>query len=353
LSKKKPETTKGTQSMRSIFHWFVAVFLLCAPAGTWRVDADDATLEKTAEQSHGGTPIQIATPTGTIFGTLLEPEQTTEPMPVVLILAGSGPTDRNCNQLPAIHTNAYRMLGEALQQNGIVSVRFDKRGIGASAAAVTEESLLHLDHYVDDAVLWLDRLSQEDKYSKIIVLGHSEGALIGMLACLQSEKAAGFISLCGAGRPLDELLREQMERLPRAIQEAFFPILDEWKQGRTVDNVPAELLSLARPSVQHYWISSIKYDPRSEIKKLAIPTLILQGTTDIQVSLTDAEELSQANPNAKKVIIKNMNHVLKTSTTTVRLIQLLNYADPTSPLHEELVPHIVSFIADIHLTSHP
>jgi len=299
------------------------------------------------EQAHGGTPIQLATPTGTIFGTLLEPEQTTEPMPVVLILAGSGATDRNCNQLPAVHTNAYRMLAEALQQNGIASVRFDKRGVGASAEVGADESKLRFEHYVEDAALWLDRLSQEGKYSKIIVLGHSEGSLIGMLACLQSDKAAGFISLCGAGRPLDELLRMQMEQQPRAIKETFLPILDEWKQGRTVDNVPNELLSLARPGVQPYMISWLKYDPQEEIKKLAIPVLILQGTTDIQVSVTDAEELSKANPNAKKVTIKNMNHVLKTGTTTIRLIQLLNYADPKIPLHEELVPNITDFIANI------
>ena len=294
------------------------------------------------EQAHGGTPIQLETPTGTLYGTLLEPEQATEPMPVVLILAGSGPTDRNGNNTLRLHTDSYRMLAEALQQNGIASVRFDKRGIGASATAGKNESELRFEHYVEDAVLWLELLSQKEKYSKIIVLGHSEGSFIGMLACIQSERADGFISLCGTGRTVGELLREQMSRQPQSIRDAFFPILDEWEKGNTVENVLTELLSLARPSVQPYWISCLKYDPRFEIKKLTMPILIVQGTTDIQVSVTDAENLSAANPDAKKVIISGMDHVLKSNTT-----QLRTYTNPRYPLHKDLIPSITQFIAEI------
>ena len=301
---------------------------------------------QTTENTPSGTPIQIETPTGTIYGTLLEPGQTTKPVPVVLILAGSGPTDRNGNGLSALHTDSYRMLAEALQQVGIASVRFDKRGIGASAAAGTDESKLRFEHYVEDAVLWIELLSQENKYSKIVVLGHSEGTLIGMLACIQSKKADRFISLCGAGIPIDEVIREQMSRQPQSIKDAFFPILDQWKQGKTVEDVPKELLSLARPSVQPYMISWMKYDPSSEIKKLMIPVLIVQGTMDIQVSLTDAEALAKANPQAKKVIIKGMNHVLKNSLTKFVFLQQLTYTDPKYPIHEDLVPCITQFITE-------
>lgn len=225
--------------------------------------------------------------------------------------------------------------------------RFDKRGIAASAKAGIDESKLRFDHYVEDAVLWIEQLSQENKYSKIIVLGHSEGSLIGMLACTNSKKADAFISLCGAGKPIDEVLREQMSRQPKAIQDAFFPILDELKQGNTVEKVPTELMSLARPSVQPYMISWLQYDPRSEIEKLTIPALIVQGTTDIQVSVADAESLSQANPNAKKVVIKDMNHVLKTCVTTTATVQQLTYTNPKIPLHKDLVFCITQFIAGI------
>ena len=299
----------------------------------------------TDERSHGGTPIQLETPTGTLYGTLLTPEAD-KPVPIVLFLAGSGQTDRNYNQ-PTLHTDAFRMLAESLQQSGIASVRFDKRGVGASAETGADESKLRFEHYVEDAVRWIDFLSQENKYSKIIVLGHSEGSLVGMLACLQSEKVNGFISLCGAGRPIDEVLREQTSSAPKSVQDAFFPILDTWKQGKTVEKVPTELLSLARPSVQPYMISWMKYDPRSEIKKLTIPTLIVQGATDIQVSVADADKLSEANPKAKKVVIKDMNHVLKTCTATTALAQQSAYTNPKTPLHKDLVPCLTQFIAGI------
>ena len=299
----------------------------------------------TDEQVHGGTPIQLETPTGTLYGTRLKPEQVTKPVPVVLFLAGSGPTDRNGNQRPSLHTDAYRLLAEALQQSGIASVRFDKRGVGASTAAGTEESKLRFEHFVDDAVLWIDLLSQENKYSKIIVLGHSEGSLIGMLACIQSKKADGFISLCGAGRPVDELIREQTKGQPQFVKDSLFPILDELKKGNTVEKVPEALLSLVRPSVQPYMISWMKYDPQTEIKKLTLPVLIVQGTTDIQISIADADKLSVANPQAKKIILKNMNHTLKKNVTTIALLQQPCYTDPKYPIHEDLVPCLMEFIS--------
>ena len=292
------------------------------------------------EQNQYGTPIQIDTPTGTIYGSLVEPEQIqTEAVPVVLIVAGSGPVDRNGV------SNSYLLLAKALQEHGIASVRYDKRGIGAGMEAGTDESRLRFEDFVDDVRLWIELLSREKRYSKIIVSGHSEGSLIGMIACSQSGKANGFISLCGAGRPIDEVLLEQLLRQSKSVHDKMCSILDEWKQGKTVENVPQELLTLARPSVQPYMISWLKYDPRVEVKKLTIPVLIVQGTTDIQVSLADADHLAEANPKAKKTMIKNMDHLLKTNTTTITLSQLLNDSNPKSPLHTELVPGIVQFIA--------
>jgi pimeloyl-ACP methyl ester carboxylesterase len=294
------------------------------------------------ERTYGGTPIQIKTPTGTIYGTLLEPEQTTKPVPVVLFLAGSGPTDRNGGA-----SGQYRLLAEALQKSGIASVRFDKRGIGASAEAGGDESKLRFEHFVDDTVRWIDLLSQEKKYSKVIVLGHSEGSLIGMLACIQSKKAVGFISLGGSGRPIDEVLREQVGRQSQSLVNALIPILDDLKRGKTVEKIPVELLSLARPSVQPYMSSWMQYDPGTELKKLTIPVLIVQGTTDVQVSVADAEKLSAANSKAKKVMIKDMNHVGKKCTTMDLLLQQPYYSDPKFPLHEDLVSCMTEFISGI------
>jgi alpha-beta hydrolase superfamily lysophospholipase len=242
--------------------------------------------------------------------------------------------------------NTSLMLAEALQKHGVASVRFDKRGVGASAEAGADETQLRFEDYIDDVQRWIDLLADEKKYSKIIVAGHSEGSLIGMIACHQSGKAAGFISLCGAGRPIDELILEQMKRQPKSLQESMAFLLREWKQGKTVENVPPELMAIARPSLQPYMMSWIKYDPCVEVKKLAIPMMIVQGTTDIQVSLVDADNLAEANPEAKKTIIKNMDHLLKNNPTTNTFFQMLNYTNSKSPLHAELLPSILEFISE-------
>jgi len=302
------------------------------------------TLPWADEQNHYGTPISLETPVGTIYGSLVEPEQiATEAVPVVLIVAGSGPTDRNGNQPPTLMCNTYLMLAKALQEHGIASVRYDKRAVGASAEAGGDESRLRFEDFVDDARLWIDLLSREEKYSIIIVAGHSEGSLIGMMACTQSDQVGGFISLCGPGRPIDEVILEQLRRQSRSVHDSMRSILDELKQGNFVENVPPVLLGLARPSVQPYMISWLKYDPRVEIKKLSIPVMIVQGTTDIQISLDDAENLAKANPKAKKAIIKNMDHLLKANPTKIPLFQL-TYTDTRFPLHEELLPGIIQFI---------
>ena len=304
----------------------------------------------TDEQSQVGVPIQLETDTGTLCGSLLIPvRQVFEPAPIVLIIAGSGPTDRNGNQPPSLMTNAYRMLAEELQNNGIASVRYDKRGIGASAAAGPEEINLRFENYVDDAAAWIDILASEKEYSKIIVLGHSEGALVGMLACQKSGNANGFISLCGAGRPLDALILEQLRRqLKFQNDTAQKKMIESLKRGETVDDVPKELLGLFRPSVQPFMISWMKYDPAVEIEKLTIPTLIIQGTKDVQILVEDADILAKAKPDASKTIIDGMNHVLKNSTTTLTLFQSSSYTNPDSPLNEKLTPIIVKFISGVN-----
>ena len=307
------------------------------------------TLPWVDEQIHYGMPISLETPTGTLFGSLVEPEQiATQAVPVLLIVAGSGPTDRNGNNNQGLLCNSYLLLAKALQENGIASVRYDKRGVGASVeAAGTDEAKWRFEDLVDDVRRWIDLLSKEAKYSKIIIAGHSEGSLMGMIACSQSGQAGGLISLCGAGRPIDEVALEQLLRQSKSVHDSMRSIFDELKQGKTVDNVPQVLQGLARPSVQPYMISWLKYDPRVEIKKLSIPVMIVQGTTDIQISLVDADNLAEANPQAQKTIIKNMDHTLKNNPARNTLLPLATYTDPRFPLHEELMSGIVQFILGI------
>lgn len=284
----------------------------------------------------------LKTATGDIYGTLTIADNS-KAAPIVLIIAGSGPTDRDCNSPMGLQTNAYKMLAQDLAKNGISSLRFDKRGIGQSKAAMSSEHDLRLETYIKDATDWISLLKADKRFSSIIVLGHSEGSLIGMIAAGQT-KVAGFISLAGVGKSADKILQEQLkDKLPMSLLEESNRILDSLKAGKTVAKVNPSLASLYRPSVQPYMISWIKYDPAKEISKLKIPVLIVQGTTDLQVTVGDAKLLSAAKPDATLLIMDNMNHVLKEAEADVQK-NMATYQNPALPLKAGLTEGIIQFI---------
>ncbi|MDZ4714175.1 MAG: alpha/beta fold hydrolase [Cytophagales bacterium] len=284
------------------------------------------------------SPLALQTNTGTIAGTLLTPAQFRK-IPVVLIIAGSGPTDRDGNN-PMMKNNSLKMLAMELGRNGIATLRYDKRGIGESKAAAKSEADLRFNDYVNDAKDWIQLLKQDKRFSKVIVIGHSEGSLIGMIAAGNADK---FISIAGAGQSADKILKEQLSAQPQGVQDIAFPILDSLANGHLVNKVNPMLNSIFRPSVQPYMISWFRYDPQVEIKKLSIPVLILQGTNDIQVSTADAERLSAANPAAKLVLLEGMNHILK-NVPGDRQANIATYGNPTLPLADILITITRDFI---------
>lgn len=284
----------------------------------------------------------LKTATGDIFGTLTLAEKS-KTSPIVLIIAGSGPTDRNCNSTLGIQTNAYKMLAEDFAKNGISTVRFDKRGIGQSKGAMTSESDLRFETYIKDVSDWISMLKSDKRFSSIIVLGHSEGSLIGMIAA-QQAKVAKFVSIAGVGKSADKIIQEQLKnKLPMPLIEESNRILDSLKAGKTVVKVNPTLASIYRPSVQPYMISWMKYDPAKEISKLKIPVMIIQGTTDLQVTVEDAKLLMAAKPDAKLLILENMNHVLKEAEADVQK-NMATYRDPALPLKAGLTAGIIQFI---------
>lgn len=286
--------------------------------------------------------IILSTKTGNIKGSLLLPADSVK-IPVVLIIAGSGPTDRNGNNT-MMTNNSLKLLAEELQKNGVASVRYDKRGIGESKSAGMLEQDLRFEHYIKDVEDWVELLKDNQSFSKVIVLGHSEGSLIGMIASQQGN-VNKFISVAGAGRPAGDLIKEQLKTQPQYVIDQSLSIIDKLENGETVEKVPPMLFSLFRPSVQAYLISWFKYNPLEEIAKLDIPVLVIQGSTDIQVSVSDAHNLENANENAQKHIIKGMNHILKESVADIQK-NIETYSNPELPLKPELSEVILKFIKD-------
>jgi uncharacterized protein len=289
------------------------------------------------------TPIQLKTETGAIKGTLLLPANG-KASQVVLIIAGSGPTDRNGNN--AFMTNNHlKFLAEDLAKKGIASVRYDKRGIGESQIGDLQEKNIRFETFISDAAAWVDLLKKDKRFKKVVVLGHSEGSLIGMVAARQA-RADAFISVNGAGQTADKIIREQSKELPEQITAQINLILDSLVVGKTVADVNPMFATLLRPDIQPYLISWFAYDPVTELKKMNMPVLLVQGTNDIQVPVTEATLLAATNPKNKLVTIDKMNHILKDAPQD-NTGNITTYSKPELPVMPQLVNEVSKFVLAI------
>ena len=276
-------------------------------------------------------------------GSLYTPNQQNKKLNLVILIAGSGPTDRDGNQM-GLSNNSLKLLAEALANNGIAVYSYDKRIFAQMASGKLDEASLSFDNFIDDAKAVIQHFKNQKKYNSITVAGHSEGALIGMVAA--NGNADGYISIAGAGRPIDEVLLEQIEKQAPFLKEEVQKNLETLKNGTTFELKNQMLASLFRASVQPYMISWIKYNPQTEIKKLQIPTLLINGDKDIQVSVQDAQLLQQAKLNAQLHIIQNMNHVFK----EIKGDDAENkaaYTNPDLPISIELSSIITTFIRSL------
>lgn len=281
---------------------------------------------------------------GVLYGTLREPEEG-ETDTVFLIIAGSGPTDRDGNSaLIAGKNNSLKMLSSFLAGQGYACISYDKRGIGESTSIAGGEENSVFDDFVDDAVAWIRKAREAFGYRHVVIVGHSEGSLIGMLAAQRTEVDA-FISIAGAGEPLYTTIVSQLERQSGINMDRVKHIVTELRNGNTVAGIEPRLAPLFRESVQPFLISLFKYDPMEEIASCDMPVLIVQGEKDMQTSREDARRLKEGNVRAHVALIKQMNHVLKDVTNEYH--NLFSYGDPSLPLSAGLQKALLSFIRDV------
>ena len=290
-------------------------------------------------------PVTAPGPQGPLAGTF---EDAGKGAPVVLIIPGSGPTDRDGNNPMGVTAASYRLLADALANKGVSSVRIDKRGLFGSKAAIPDPNKVTIGDYATDAHSWAAAIENRTGAKCVWVLGHSEGALIALAAAQDSRGICGVISVSGAGRRLSDVIREQLRSNPAnapVLGEAMKD-LDALDRGEHVGatNMNPALLPVFRPQVQDFLIDMFRYDPAKLAASLKLPLLIVQGERDIQVSVTDAKLLAAAQPNAKLVLVPTMNHVLKDVASDERSANLATYADPSLPVDSTLVDAIASFV---------
>ncbi|OIQ37560.1 MAG: hypothetical protein BM555_00450 [Crocinitomix sp. MedPE-SWsnd] len=284
----------------------------------------------------------------TLKGTLSSPEGGFESTDLVILIAGSGPTDRNGNN-SQMTNNSLKMLSDVLVNTyGNCVLRYDKRGIEESKIENFKQEDLSFDDFISDASAWVDKYADNGLYNNIILAGHSQGSLVAISAANQNKNVDAVISLAGPGQPIHSILKKQLAAtLTIEMQGLVNAKLDTLASGQMLKETPKMLHSLMHPTIQPFLISWMKYDPAREIAKLKIPVLLVNGTTDIQVAVSEMDLLQASKPDAVKVKIKNMNHVLKTIKTKDMGLQLELYGKPDVPLAKKLPKVISKFLGTV------
>ena len=290
--------------------------------------------------------LQIPTKNTLINGTILIPKAIEKP-PLVILIPGSGPTDRDGNN-QQLKNNSLKFLAEELAKNNIAVFRYDKSVISLTkndtiSATQLNELLKEItfDSFIEDAKDIVSFFKTNHAYSKIIIAGHSQGSLVGMIAA--NNNANAFISLGGAGNPIDKVITMQIEKQAPFLKEETIKIVSELKQGNTVENVNPMLLSVFNKQVQPFLTNWMQYNPQHEIAKLTMPVLIINGTKDIQVSVDEAKLLHLANEHSKLHIVENMNHIFK-EIKGDNSENIQSYTNPDLPVMPEMVILITNFI---------
>jgi pimeloyl-ACP methyl ester carboxylesterase len=293
-------------------------------------------------------PLEAEGPLGPLAGTMLSPEKLSGP--IVLIIPGSGPTDRNGNGPLGLNASTYKLLADGLAARGIASVRIDKRGMFGSANAVTDPNDVTIADYAKDIHSWVRTIRARTGAPCVWVLGHSEGGLAALFASLDDREMCGLVLVATAGRPLGEVLRRQIRP-----QLTGTPLLGQalsaiamLEAGRHVDvsELDPALLPLFNPAVQRFLISEFAIDPSKLIAEYRKPILIVQGERDIQVTAEDARRLHAAAPASRLTLLPNTNHVLKEVKSSDRTANIATYGHPGLPLAPGVVGAIAGFISD-------
>ena len=274
-----------------------------------------------------------------VDGTILVPEGIEKP-PIAIIVGDSGPTDRNGNQ-QMINNNSLKLLAEGLSNQGIATFRYDKRILKQMKDRTLNEAEISFENFITDATEVVSYFTRSKAFSKIYVIGHSQGSLVGMVAA--QNGVDGFVSLAGAGQAIDDVIVDQLEQQAPGLRDNARQAFDDMRANGIAVNYSPGLASIFRKQIQPFMLTWMKYDPKSEINKLDIPILIINGDKDLQVQVSEAEKLKVAKPDAQLKIIPGMNHILK-EIKGDDVENSKSYNEPTRPVMTELIDLVAGFI---------
>ena len=306
-----------------------------------------ALVATTASAMAAETQVSVEGPSGVLKGTLSSPDDGAK-APIAIIIPGSGPTDRDGNNPLGVTAASYRLLAQALAAKGVSTIRIDKRGMFGSRAAAADADNVRMSDYAADMRAWMQEARKRASTPCAWLIGHSEGSLIALITAQQPEGICGLVLVAGAGRKMGDILREQLKANPAnaPILPQALAAITELEAARRVDvsAMHPALMALFRPSVQGFLIDQMSYDPAQLLARYAGPVLVLQGTTDLQVTMQDAQRLAGVRPGVSVVALDGVNHVLKLAPAE-RAANLATYGNSALPIAPSVVEAITGFLA--------
>jgi uncharacterized protein len=296
-------------------------------------------------QTSVGVELTAPGPKGALAGTLIDPDPRA---PLLVIIPGSGPTDRDGNNPMATKGGPLRQLAEALAARGLATLRVDKRGMFGSRAAIDDANAVTVADYAADAHAWAEVARKRTGRGCVWLLGHSEGGLVALQAAQDPRGLCGIVLVSAAGRPLGAVMREQFRANPAnaPILKDALAMIDALEAGRSVDpaTLPAPLPLVFPKSVHGYLGDLLRHDPAKLAAGLRLPLLVVQGDRDIQVAVIDAQALAKAASGATLSVIPGMTHALRIAKGEDYGASLATYRDAGQPVARELVDAVVRFV---------
>jgi pimeloyl-ACP methyl ester carboxylesterase len=276
-----------------------------------------------------------------IDGTLTSPADSLKVNTLAIILSGSGPTDRDGNQ-NFLKCDALKKLAYGLAEEGFSSFRFDKRVVKDIKNGIYDRQY-QFDDFVSDAKDVLNFFKTQFSYNKIVLIGHSQGSLVAMLA---AEHSDGIISIAGPAESIDLIISKQIKLNASEYSESADKVLAILKSGKTTNEYPLVLASLFAPSIQPFLMSWMSHNPSQVLEGLSLPSLIITGTNDLQVEKEQAIMLAKSSESSELLIIPNMNHVL-VDVSNDPLENAKSYNDPRRPINTALIAGISKFLKSL------
>ncbi|AOY16652.1 hydrolase [Bacillus sp. ABP14] len=296
----------------------------------------------------------------TLQGTLTKPKADGK-YAAVVIIAGSGEIDRDGTIVPLkLEANIYKDLAHVIAGQGVVTLRFDKRGVGKSDGEFLKTGMWDLVSDIESTITYLKEQPFVDP-ENIVLAGHSEGCMLATVVNARTP-VNGLILLTGAAESLEEATKRQREiaykelKEQKGIKGKLMRLLNVEKRGeKQMEKIKEKMMNTEKDTIKvgfkpmnaKWFREHFQHDIYKDLQQVTCPVLAIAGDKDIQADPGRAKRISDyVKGDSEVYVIKNMDHSLKVFEGEFKALDFKkNYEEGSrKPLHPELEEIIINWL---------